>query len=222
MPEKTIAPTRSNYLRTRKSFERAREGYELLERKRQILVMELMGKMQAASVAQGQVREVMKRAFEALERAAVAAGSERLLREGCAIPVGHRLSIRTRSVMGVNVPEISFHSHRLPLPFGLLEGASGADEVCKSFHDALELIVRLAEVENAVLRLAREVKRTQRRVNALEKIFIPEYEDILKFIGDSLEERDREDMVIMKKVKLMRQAAREAQSGRLAAEEGHG
>jgi len=200
----TIPPTRTNYLRIRGSLERARRGYELLERKRQILVMELMSQMEAARVAQQQVREAMAHAFQVLRQAARACGSERLWRDSIGVAPAHSISVRTRSVMGVKVASISFQREERAPGFGLLAGGSGADAVRKAFCDTLELVARLAEVENAVLRLAREVKRTQRRVHALENMFLPRYEETLKFIGDALEERDREDLVVMKKVKQMR------------------
>ena len=180
----------------------------MLERKRQILVLELMSKVEAARVAQEQVEEAMQHAHRTLERAAMAAGAERLTRESHAVPTDHRLGIRTRSVMGVEVPEVSFSQPEHALLFGLTAGASGADDVLKAFRDALTPIIRLAEVENAVMRLAREVKRTQRRVHALENRFIPDYDETLKFIADSLAEREREDIVIMKKVKRRRELAR--------------
>jgi V/A-type H+-transporting ATPase subunit D len=201
MAKLVTAPTRSNYLRMEKSLDRAQRGYDLLERKRQILVMELMDRMEAAKNIQMQVRLAMEKAYEALRKAARSGGIERLLREGCGMQGGHRVRVNTRSVMGVQVPEISFSGGHKKLPFGLLAGMSGADEVRESFHDALELTVQLAEVETAVLRLTRELKKTQRRVNALENTFIPNYEETLDFIGDSLEERAREDLVVMKKVK---------------------
>jgi len=180
----------------------------MLERKRQILVLELMSKVEAARVAQEQVQAAMQHAHRALERAARAAGVERLTRESHAIPTDHRLGIRTRSVMGVEVPEVSFSQPEHALLFGLTGGASGADDVLKAFRDALAPIIRLAEVENAVMRLAREVRRTQRRVHALENRFIPDYDETLDFIADSLAEREREDIVIMKKVKRRRELAR--------------
>lgn len=214
MARETIPPTRSNYLRTQRRLGRARHGYEMLERKRQILVVELMRKVEAARVAQEAVRETMARAYAALQTAALSAGTERLVRESCGIPADHKLQTSTHSVMGVAVPEISFESRGHVLRFALTAGASGADEVLERFHDALEPIVRLAEVENAVLRLAREIKRTQRRVNALEKTFIPDYEDTLKFIGESLDEREREELVIIKNIKRRRESARYAGEGR--------
>ena len=65
----------------------------------------------------------------------------------------------------------------------------------------MESIDRLAEIENAVFRLAREVRKTQRRVNALEKMFIPAYVETLRFITDALEERERDEFIVMRKVK---------------------
>ena len=222
MPMKFVPPTRSNYLRMAHSLHRARQGYELLERKRQILVLELMSKVEGTRVIQKRVEEAMAQAHAALQRAAAAAGAERLVRESCAVPTTHRLNITTRSVMGVDVPDVRFTAERPALPFGLLAGAEGADEVLTRFQEALESIIRLAEIENAVMRLAREVKRTQRRVNALEKNFIPQYEETLKFIRDCLQEREREDLVVMKKVKRVRQAALHKTGDQPAARGRHG
>jgi len=206
MAKKAVPPTHSNYLSMTRRLERARRGYELLERKRQILVMELMDRMEAARTIQQEVRRAIQAAFDALREAALSIGVDRLHRESAGMRPLHELSIKTRSVMGVDVPQVSFQCQEAGLPFGLLAGASGADQVYRAFHDALDPIVRLSEVENAVLRLAREVRRTQRRVHALENAFIPQYEATLKYIGDSLGEREREELVIMKKVKSRRQA----------------
>jgi V/A-type H+-transporting ATPase subunit D len=204
-------------MRMQDSLDHARRGYDLLERKRQILVMELMDNMEAARTAQQRVRDAMKKAFEALRRAAVQAGAERLARESCGIRPAHRLSIRTRSVMGVSVPDISFECPEAAMPFGLLAGAGGADEVREAFLRALEPIVELAQVENAILRLTRELKKTQRRVNALDNTFIPRYRDTLEFIEGVLQERQREELVVMKKVKAMH-----GREQRRAGEQQHG
>jgi V/A-type H+-transporting ATPase subunit D len=77
----------------------------------------------------------------------------------------------------------------------------------RGFLDALPLVAELAEVENAVFRLAREIKRTQRRVNALEKTYIPQYKEALRYIDDALGERRREEFIVLRKVKHKRRAA---------------
>ena len=217
-----MPPTRSNFLRVTAVLERAQMGAEMLERKRQILVMELMGRVEDARKAQAAVQDAMAGAWKALQQAATRHGVERLVRESGGIREAGRLRVRSRAVMGVDVPEVTFQPEDQPMPFGFAAGAAGADEVLGCFRAALEPIARLAEVENAVLRLAREVRRTQRRVNALEKTFIPNYDETLKFIADCLEEREREDLVIMKKVKTMRQAAQQRQPGSARPEAHHG
>jgi V/A-type H+-transporting ATPase subunit D len=82
-----------------------------------------------------------------------------------------------------------------------MAGDTTLDEVTAAFANAMESIDRLAEIENAVFRLAREVRKTQRRVNALEKMFIPSYVETLRFITDALEERERDEFIVMRKVK---------------------
>jgi V/A-type H+-transporting ATPase subunit D len=100
--------------------------------------------------------------------------------------------------MGISIPTIAA-THEAPKPeFGLASGSVLSDEVMQRFTAALDAIARLAEIENSVFRLASEVRRTQRRVNALEKVFIPDYKETIGFIEDGLEEREREQYVIMK------------------------
>lgn len=222
MTRKAVAPTKSNYLEMQDSLEHAQRGYDLLERKRQILVMELTDKMEAARRAQERVRDAMEKAYGSLRSAARADGVERLLREAVGIRPRHHVKIKSRSVMGVTIPEISCQCEPQGIPFGLLGGAAGVDEVCERFHDALEAIIDLAELENAVMRLAHEVKRTRRRVNALENTFIPQYEETLNFIEDALEEREREEIVIMKKVKGMHRSVEESLQGEESEEQADG
>ena len=159
------------------------------------------------------MREAIAGAYEALEEAAFGSGAECLVRASAGIPEGQSIQVRSRSIMGAQVPQVDFERAEQRVPFGFASGAAGADEVLRQFRAALEPIARLAEVENAVLRLAREVRHTQRRANALEQTLIPNHEDTLKFIAESMEEREREDLVVMKKVKTMRLAARRAPHG---------
>jgi V/A-type H+-transporting ATPase subunit D len=113
--------------------------------------------------------------------------------------------------MGVPVPQIECEAAPMHIQFGIADGRSYADQVVQRFQETLCLVAELAQVENAVFRLAREIKRTQRRVNALEKTFIPQYKETLKYIDEALAERQREDFIVLRKVKRKRQAA--ARSG---------
>jgi V/A-type H+/Na+-transporting ATPase subunit D len=201
MPKLNVPPTKSSLLDLRRSLDFAREGYDLLEQKRQILVLELMGRLEAAKRAQDEVDEALAAAFEALREDVLRSGTEALAREALAVTRPHKLEVASRSLMGIALPTMK-SEHAAPRPaFGLAAGSALSDEVMKRFTASLDAIARLAEIETAVLRLASEVRRTQRRVNALDKIFIPDYSETVKYIVDVLDERERERLVVMKMTK---------------------
>jgi V/A-type H+-transporting ATPase subunit D len=214
MPPLNLAPTRRNYLELTHALERVQEGHELLEQKRQILILELMEQVEAAGRVKEQVAQAMAAAHEALRAAAVQGGMAALMRRALGAAMEHSLRFRSRSVMGVPVPEIDCEPAPLTAQFGLSDGQSAADQVVQRFLEAIPLVAELAQVENAVFRLAREVRRTQRRVNALEKTFIPQYKETLRFIDGVLEERQREEFIVLRKVKRRRQAAARAATTR--------
>jgi V/A-type H+-transporting ATPase subunit D len=209
---RNVKPTRRDYLDTQQKLERTQQGYELLEQKRQILVMELMAQMESAKRIKEEINTVMADAYSAQRDAAVRTGISGMMRQSAGIRMDHQLSYSSHSVMGVSVPEITCRPEAFGLKFGITDGRSPTDQVMRRFVDALELVARLAQVENAVFRLAREIKRTQRRVNALEKTYIPEYKEDLKYIESALAEKQREQFIVLRKAKQKRQqkAARRA------------
>jgi len=202
-----VTPTQRNYLELERRLARVEEGRDLLEQKRQILVLELMTRVEAAKRIKAEIAETMAAAYDALRRAVRRTGLSGLMRQNCGISMRHELRYRHRSVMGVPVPQVECKPEPFGLQFGLTDGRCHTDEVLRRFLEALSLVAELAEVENAVIRLAREIKRTQRRVNALEKIHIPEYKDALKYIGGVLAERQREEFIVLRKVKRKRRMA---------------
>ncbi len=222
MPRLDVAPTRRNYLDIEQTLERVEQGHDLLEKKRQILVTELMSQVESARRIKREVEEAMAAAYEALRKAALQQGMSGLVREGTAVDMDHTLSIRSHSVMGVPVPAIQCEPEGLSVQFGLTGGGSYGDEVMERFLEALPLVAELAEVENAVFRLAREVRRTQRRVNALEKTYIPQYKESLKRINEVLAERRREEFIVLRKVKRKREARRRERSSSTGADSARG
>jgi len=196
-----VPPTKSTYLDLKRSLEFAEEGFDLLEEKRQILIFELMSHLARAKDIQKQVEERVAEAFAALKEAQLSEGSFTMTKETLAIKKAHNVTVGGHRIMGLNVPKVEVHYAEPELEFGFGGGTAASDLVMKKFYEALKSVERLAETENAVFRLSRELKKTMRRVNALEKIFIPSYQDTIKYIVDSLEERERDNLVIMKKIK---------------------
>lgn len=201
MPKLNVPPTKSSLLAVRRDLAFAEEGYDLLEQKRQILVIELMSQVARAKTIQESVEAALERAHVALKRAALRVGTEVMRREAAAIHDRHPVRVTARQVMGIGLPTVHLEVAALVPQFAPGEGSAASDEVLRAFREVLALTGQLAEVETVVFRVARELKKTQRRVNALDKLFIPTYRETVRYITDTLEERDREGFVIMKMLK---------------------
>jgi V/A-type H+-transporting ATPase subunit D len=201
MAKLDVPPTKSSLLRLKRDLRFAREGYEMLEEKRQILILELMGTVQKARDIQKEVQQKLDAAYGALREALIRNGALRLTSDAAAPRPEHSAEVSTRALMGIYLPAIKADHPPAAPATSLMAGSTTLDEVTAAFAAAMESIDRLAEIENAVFRLAREVQKTQRRVNALEKMFIPSYVETLRFITDALEERERDEFIVMRKVK---------------------
>ena len=195
------SPTRSNLARFRQELSRAREGHALLDRKREVLAMNLMRMAHDAETMQQQVAELLQVAYAALRVANLTMGHEMIQWVALATEGKVDVAVLMRSIMGVVVPTIEIKEEPPELAFGLGHTTAGLDEAQVAFRRVLELLPTLAETVSSVWRLANELQRTHRRVNALEYIFIPQYAETIKFIQDSLEEKGREDHFRLKRVK---------------------
>lgn len=201
MAKLNIAPTKSNLLNLERQLDFAQEGYDLLEQKRQILIFELMGRLNRAEEAERKVSEALRQAFDALNEATLDTGSEAIDRVTLGIAMKHDLELSDDRLMGMGVPKVAVRTEPMGVRFGVGGTSSNTDIAMSRFVDVLPLLAELAELENAVMRLARELRRTQRRTNALSKIFIPQYRETIDYIMGSLEERERESLIILKMIR---------------------
>jgi V/A-type H+-transporting ATPase subunit D len=196
-----IVPTRGNLVRLARSLALARKGHDLLEQKRQVLMMELTTTIAAARDLQREVASVFAEAYDALQRANVSLGIETVEEIAHSIPEEKHFTIRLHSVMGVEIPEVDPIEPKTSPAFSFWETSGSMDVAYLAFRKVLAVLAKLAEVENAVYRLAVQIRRTHRRVNALEKIVIPTTLSSLASISSVLEEGEREDFVRMKTAK---------------------
>lgn len=201
MAKLNIAPTKSNLLNLERQLDFAQEGYDLLEQKRQILIFELMSRLNRAEEAERRVADALRRAFEALNEATLDIGSEAIDRVTLGIEMKHEIEMSDDRLMGMGVPRVAVRAEPMGVRFGVGGTSSNTDIAMSRFIDVLPLLAELAELENAVMRLARELRRTQRRTNALSKIFIPQYRETIDYIMGSLEERERESLIILKMIR---------------------
>lgn len=195
----TVFPTKGNLIATKKSLNLARLGYELLDRKRNILIREMMNLMDKAKSLHGEIEETYKRAYLALQRANMTLGVIEDIAQATSAENG--VKITYRSVMGVDIPEVQLETTVNDDQYGYYVSNSQFDIAYLSFNRAKELTILLAEVENSVYRLADAIKKTQRRANALKNINIPRFVSTVKFISDALDEKEREEFSRLKVIR---------------------
>ncbi len=201
MPISDIPPTKSNLLELKDRLAIARSGHDLLEEKREVLVSELLNIVDDAEALRKEMDERLAHAYRALVAAIGELGREQIERAALACGAEAHIRLTERSVMGVPVPLMDRHLEEVTPQFGLLGTSFSLDEALRRFHDALEVILQLAETETAAWRLAVELKKTERRVRALESVFIPQYEETIAYIEALLEESERERIFQLKRLK---------------------
>ena len=201
-------PTKGNLMNSKKSLALAKNGYELLDRKRNILIREMMTLIDHANAIQAKIDGAYADAYIALQTANITNGFCEEISN--AVPVEDGLKLDFRSVMGVEIPILTIDEGESfnYLHYGMRTTNAAIDEVFIHFTKVKELTVELAEIENSVYRLADAIKKTQKRANALKNIMIPRFEETVKFITDALDEKDREEFSRMKVIK--RQKLRES------------
>ena len=193
-------PTKGNLIAIKKSLALAKVGYELLDKKRNILIREMMALIDRASEIQGTIDKAFSDAYIALQKANITLGFCDELSK--TIPIDDSVTMDSRSIMGVEIPILSIDKpDEHELHYGLSHTNARFDEAVALFMRAKYLTVELAEIENSVYRLAVAIKQTQKRANALKNIMIPKFEGDVKFITDALDEKDREEFSRLKVIK---------------------
>ncbi len=194
-------PTKGNLMNSKKSLALAKNGYELLDRKRNILIREMMTLIDHANKLQSEIDGAYEEAYIALQTANITNGFCEDISN--AVPLENGLHLESRSVMGVEIPILTMdetEKHNF-LHYGTRTTNSAVDKVYILFTRVKVLTVELAEIENSVYRLAVSIKKTQKRANALKNIMIPRFEETVKFISDALDEKDREEFSRLKVIK---------------------
>jgi V/A-type H+/Na+-transporting ATPase subunit D len=195
------APTKTNLLKLKSDLNFTRQGYELLDQKRNILIIELLALVDQTADYQQRVDTALGKAYQALEEAVLDMGKLKVQYLSGAVNITTDINIRYRKVMGVSLPVVQTEFKENPPYYSPMGTSFWIDNSLKSFKEALSLLGRLSELKISVLRLANEVKKTIRKVNALEKIAIPDLKDTVRYIEGRLEENERDMFVLMSMVK---------------------
>ena len=201
-----VVPTKGNLIARKRSLALAEMGYDLMDKKRNVLIREMMRLIDDAADIQSQIDHTFSTAYRSLQAANISLGIIDRIAGG--MPIDRTVEVRNHSIMGVEIPSIPPDNSAPRLAYGLRDTNSALDDAYIKFHQVKQLTRRLAEVETTIYRLANAIKKTQKRANALKNIVIPQFTASIKFITDVLEEREREEFARLKVIKRNAQAAR--------------
>jgi V/A-type H+/Na+-transporting ATPase subunit D len=211
-----IKPTRMELLHLRKRNVLAERGHKLLKEKRDALVTEFLSIAGSVKNIRQEAQEYLARAYDDLLAAQAVMGTGAVKEISWNADQDIQVELKSRNIMGVTVPLIEMGKAERTVirrGYGLVDTSSSLDDACLKMEQALLMIVKLAEVEETVRKLALEVEKTKRRVNALEYIVIPKLKATVKYIRMRLDEMERESFTRLKKIK----AVLDAQSKESAA-----
>lgn len=195
------APTKGNLMQIEKTLDLSRNGYQLMDRKRMILMNELVSLVDQSRKVQVDLKAAYNEAYHYLALAAYENGMLSIHDVSENIPISNQLQILARSVMGSEVPELRFKHEDLMPAYSFYQLTLAVDKARIAFRKVNDYQVKLAQIENAAYRLANNMQKTQKRVNALQNVTIPQLEQAQKDISGALEEKEREEFTRLKVVK---------------------
>nr|WP_302596019.1 V-type ATP synthase subunit D [uncultured Cellulosilyticum sp.] len=196
-----VAPTKSNLIKAKSSLELSSKGFELLDKKRNVLIKEMMNLVDRAKMIQGSIYTTIQEAYDYLQQVNVSMGIKNVENLAKSIPKDEEFEILLKSVMGVDIPTIKYEKKQVSPSYGFHNSTLVLDAAAEKFREARYMMYELAEIDNCIFKLAKEIQKTQKRTNALQHIQIPKYKEQVKYIQEALEEKEREDFFRLKRVK---------------------
>ena len=196
-------PTKGNLMLAKNSLALAHQGYDLMDKKRNILLKELMSLIDEAKDIQEQIDTTFTKAYACLQRANIEHGISKVHELAFTVPIEDSIRIQTRSIMGTEIPYVKYDAKQNDLTYSFSTTHESIDIVREAFREVKDLTIKLSMVENAAYRLATNIKKTQKRANALKNITIPMYSNLVYTINNALEEKEREEFTRLKVIKKM-------------------
>ena len=197
-------PTKGNLMLAKNSLALAHQGYDLMDKKRNILLKELMSLIDEAKDIQEEIDQTFTKAYACLQRANIEHGISKVRELAFTVPIEDSIRIQTRSIMGTEIPHVKYDAKQNDLTYSFSTTRESIDIAREAFREVKDLTIKLSMVENAAYRLATNIKKTQKRANALKNITIPMYSNLVYTISIALEEKEREEFTRLKVIKRMK------------------
>ena len=196
-----LSPTRMNLINTRKGIVRVRKGYNLLKKKREVLVLEFMKLIQQSTRDRKYLMQLMSSAYKTVGVASTYVGTFELEQVAMHMKEAKPIGISVKNIMGVKVPEITRSGEHPAVDYSFLSANISVDDIRISFADVVSTMIDVAQREQGLRRIVIEIEKTKRRVNALDYVVIPRMKDQERYISMRLSEMDRDTFSALKHVK---------------------
>lgn len=194
-----VVATKGNLIQLKRSLILAKNGEVLMDRKKNILIREMLLLLSEVSTIRASIKSTYERAYQALQDANITLGIVSEIAK--AIPIDDNILVSYRSVMGVDLPTITYEKPQIRLSYGLRSTNSKFDYAYRMFQDARDLTIKLAQLDASAYRLANAIRKSQKRYNALQNVVIPDIQLNIKSITEVLEEQEREEFIRLKVIK---------------------
>ncbi len=205
MERMSMPATKSNLIHLREELDFAREGLELLDQKKEILVNQISFLASKVDMVREKVNRDLMAAYGHLKDALIEHGEPAVEAAGLGVRAGENVALSERSLMGVVLPLVSIELPPVKPQYGLYGTGKAMDDTAGAVHHAMESIAELAELEVGIQRLLAELRKTLKRINALSHIYVPMYSATVRKMEETLEEKEREALFQMKRFRGKRQ-----------------
>lgn len=201
-----VNPTRMELTRIKRRLVTATRGHKLLKDKRDEMIRQFIIMVRKNQKLRQEVENELTGALGdfAMARAVM---DPKSLEEAMLFPARNaKIKIKRKNVMSVHVPQIIVDEdsiHETYLSYGMVDTSAQIDNAIAGLADVLPKLIELAETEKACNMLADEIEKTRRRVNALEYVMIPQFEETVHYISMKLDENERASLTRLMKVKDM-------------------
>lgn len=196
-----IAATKANLIKAKDELKLLEDGYDILDKKRKALIQAYDSKIKERDLLNEKVNETIKSVSHNFKKVLVSIGESDMDSISKTVPIDDSISLKITKFMQTEISEIDFDEVKLNLSYSFYETNAGFDEAILSFNELRSKIFKLAELDTTINSLDREIKKTSKKVNSLEKVQIPKYEDMVKTISQNIEEKEREEFSKTKIVK---------------------
>src|SRR5574341_269620 len=197
-----VLPTKIELIRIKRSLKVAKMVHKILDDKREVLLKRIDEMFEEANKAREDIWAPLEQVYSSVFDAYLSLGTGTLESIASLTPSAMEVDVNVRRIVDVKVPTLQVSAKNIELlSYGFADTNAAVDKAAKLIKNLLPGICKAAEFENAIFSLAKELERTQRLINALEYVIMPQYGNAIRFITSTLEEREREEFVRLKKVK---------------------